>query len=206
MDRNEKVKDVTGIILAGGKSSRYGKNKALVEVHGIPLIERAVHTMGSIFHRVIIITNTPDEYSYLNLPMYQDIIKGLGPLGGVYTGLKMIPDNAGFFVACDMPFLNRELIRHIVEIRTDFDVVVPRISGKIEALHGIYTEKCRDKIKKLINSGTYQIFRFFPDVSVRYVEDNEVMKFDPDLRSFFNINRPDDMKRLGQTKLEVNCR
>ena len=206
MNLNKRVKDVTGVVLAGGRSSRYGKNKALVKIHGTPLIERVLNAMNSIFHHVIIITNTPDEYSYLNLPMYQDIIKGLGPLGGVYTGLKMIPDNAGFFVACDMPFLNRDLIRYIVEIKVDFDVVVPRASGNIEALHGIYTKRCRGKIKSLIDSGTYQIFRFFSEVSVRYVDDDEIMRFDPDLRSFLNINRPDELKRLGQPKLEVNYR
>jgi molybdopterin-guanine dinucleotide biosynthesis protein A len=196
---NKKAKDVTGVILAGGKSSRYGKNKALVEVRGIPLIERALIAMRSIFHHVIIITNTPDEYAYLKLPMHQDIIKGLGPLGGIYTGLKMIPNHAGFFVACDMPFLNPELIRYMVEIKADFDVVVPRISGKIEALHGLYTDRCRGKIKRLIDSRTYQIFRFFPEVSVRYVNDQEVRSIDPDLRSFLNINRPDELKRFAQS-------
>ena len=198
MNSNEKVRGVTGVVLAGGKSSRYGNNKAFVEVHGIPLIERALNAMHSIFHRVIIITNTPDKYSYLNFPMYQDIIKGLGPLGGIYTGLKMIRDNAGFFVACDMPFLNQELIRYIVEIKADFDVVVPRISGKIEALHSLYAKKCRSRIERLINSEIYQIIRFFPEVSVRYVNEDEVRRVDPDLRSFFNINRPDELKRFEQ--------
>ncbi|MBW1783902.1 MAG: molybdenum cofactor guanylyltransferase [Deltaproteobacteria bacterium] len=198
MNPNEKIQDVTGVVLAGGKSSRYGKNKALEKVQGIPLIQRAVIPMRSIFHHVVIITNTPEEYAYLNLPMHQDIIKGLGPLGGIYTGLKMIPDDAGFFVACDMPFLNPELIRHMVEIKADFDVVVPRISGKLEALHGLYTKRCLDRIERLIHSGTYQIFRFFPEVSVRYVDDVEVRSVDPDLRSFLNINRPDELKRFGQ--------
>ena len=191
------VKEVSGVVLAGGRSSRYGKNKAFVKVHGTPLIERVLDSMQTIFHHVIIITNTPDEYSYLNLPMYQDIIKGLGPLGGIYTGLKMIPDDAGFFVACDMPFLNQELIRHIVEIKGDFDVIVPRISGKIEALYGLYSKRCLDKIEDLINARRYQVIRFFPEASVRYVDEDDVKRFDPDLRSFLNINRPDELKRFG---------
>jgi len=193
MNPNEKVKNVAGVILAGGRSSRYRENKALAKVHGVPLIERVLNVMRPIFSHLIIITNTPDEYSYLKLPMYQDIIKDLGPLGGIYTGLKVMPDNAGFFVACDMPFLNRRLIRHIVEIKADFDVVVPRISGNIEALHALYAKGCQNKIEQLINSGTYQIFRFFPEVFVRYVDKNEVRMFDPDLRSFLNINRPEEL-------------
>jgi len=188
----EKIKDVSGVVLAGGRSTRYGENKALVKLHGIPLIERVLDVMRPIFRRVIIITNTPDEYSYLELPMYQDIIKGLGPLGGIITGLRVIPDS-GFFVACDMPFLSQGLIRHIVEIKADFDVVVPRIFGNMEALHALYGKACQSKIEGLINSKTYQIFRFFNEVSVRYVDEEEVKIFDPDLRSFLNINSPEGL-------------
>ena len=196
MNPNEKVKDVSGVVLAGGRSSRYRENKALAQVHGVPLIERVLNVMRPIFSHLIIITNTPDEYSYLKLPMYQDIIKDLGPLGGIYTGLRVIPDNAGFFVACDMPFLNQGLIRHIVEIKADFDLVVPRISGYMEALHALYGKGCERKIKGLINSGIYQVFRFFNEVSVRYVDENEVRIFDPDLRSFLNINRPEELNNF----------
>lgn len=188
----EKIKDVSGVVLAGGRSTRYGENKALVKLHGIPLIERVLDVMRPIFRRVIIITNTPDEYSYLELPMYQDIIKGLGPLGGIITGLRVIPDS-GFFVACDMPFLSQGLIRHIVEIKADFDVVVPRIFGNMEALHALYGKACQSKIEGLINSKTYQIFRFFNEVSVRYVDEEEVKIFDPGLRSFLNINSPEGL-------------
>ncbi len=189
----EKIKDVSGVVLAGGRSTRYGKNKALVKLHGIPLIERVLDVMRPIFSNVIIITNTPDEYSYLELPMYQDIMKGLGPLGGIFTGLRVIPDNAGFFVACDMPFLNQGLIRHIVEIKAEFDVVVPRISGNMEALHALYRTGCQSNIEGLINSRIYQVFRFFNEVSVRYVDEDEVRIFDPDLRSFLNVNRPEGL-------------
>jgi len=194
----QKIKDVTGVVLAGGRSSRYGKNKALVEIAGVPLIERALHTMGSIFDHVVIITNTPEEYAYLQVSMFQDIIKGLGPLGGIYTGLKSIPDPAGFFVACDMPFLNPCLIRHMVAIRGDSDVVVPRISGWVEALHGLYAKRCEGSIERLIHSGTYQIFQFFSAVSVRFVDEDEVRRWDPDLRSFLNINTPEELRRLKQ--------
>ena len=186
----EKIEDVSGVVLAGGMSSRYGKNKALVEFQGIPLIERVLGVMRPIFRHVIIITNTPDEYSHLKLPMYQDIIKDLGPLGGIFTGLQVIP-NSGFFVACDMPFLNQALIRHMVGIKADFDLVVPRISGYMEDLHSLYGKGCERKIESLINSGIYQVFRFFDEVSIRYVEEDEVRMFDPDLRSFFNINSPE---------------
>ena len=108
------IDDVSGVILAGGKSSRYGKNKAFIKINGIPLIEKVITVMGSVFQELIIITNTPHKYSHLRLPVYKDLIEGLGPLGGIFTGLTAISKDAGFFVACDMPSLNRELLRHMV--------------------------------------------------------------------------------------------
>jgi len=187
----KKIKDVTGVILAGGKSLRYGRNKALVKIDGIPLIERVINVMRSLFRHLILITNTPDEYSYLKLPMHEDLIKGLGPLGGIFTALMTIKNQAGFFVACDMPHLNRELIHHMVEVRYDFDAVVPRTQAGTEALHALYGKGCLPQIKRLIDSSQYQTLRFFPKVSVRYVDENEIRRFDPQLESFFNINKPD---------------
>jgi len=199
----QKVGDVTGVVLAGGRSSRYGENKALVKLDGVSLIERVLCAVEAIFHRVVVITNTPDDYAFLEVPMFEDLVKGLGPLGGIYTGLKVIKDPAGFFVACDMPFLNPRLIRYMVGLRDDFDVVVPKVSGKIEALHGLYTTRCVDSIERLIRTGTYQVFRFFSSVSVRFVTDDEVRIWDPRLGSFLNINTPVELYRLGQEPPEA---
>ena len=189
-------RDVSGVILSGGKSSRYGKNKALVKVDGITLIEKVVRVMQYLFQDVVLITNTPDEYAHLKLPMHEDLIKGLGPMGGIFTALTAISSDAGFFVACDMPSLNQELIRYMVETRDDFDVVVPRISRKMESLHALYTKNCVGPIRRLIDSRQYQIIRFFPSVSVRYVDEDEIRRFDPGLESFFNVNRPHEVRRL----------
>ena len=194
------IKEVTGLILAGGKSSRFGKNKALVEVGGVRLIERVIKVMGSVFKQVIIITNTPDEYAYLKLPMIEDLIKGLGPLGGLYTGLESISNETGFFVACDMPFLSEPLIRHIVEFRNEFDVILPKIDWKIEALHGLYNKRCLPAIRELIDSQQYQVIRFFPKMRVKYLDEAEIRKYDPELKTFFNINEPREMP--GDTGLE----
>lgn len=195
--------DISGVILAGGKSRRYGRNKALVNIDGIPLIERVVRVMQSVFQDLILITNTPDEYAYLKLPMHEDLIKGLGPLGGILTGLTAISSDAGFFVACDMPFLNRELIYYMVEKREGFDVVVPRVSEQMETLHAIYSRACLPAIRRLVNSHEYQTLRFFPEVSVRYIEEDEIRSFDPELRSFFNVNSPQEVVKYQKIRYEV---
>jgi molybdopterin-guanine dinucleotide biosynthesis protein A len=190
---NPRLKGITGIILAGGKSSRYGMNKALVEINGVRLIERVISVMESIFEHLIIITNTPHDYAYLQLPMYEDLIKGLGPLGGILTGLEAISDDAGFIVACDMPFLKADLVRYMVDIRADYYAVVPKITWKIEALHALYNKRCLPAIRELIESQEYQAIKFFDRIRVRYVEEDEIRASDPHLRSFFNVNSPREL-------------
>lgn len=185
--------NVTGLILLGGKSSRYGSNKAFVELDGVRLVERVAVVMKSIFHRVILLTNTPNEYSYLQLPMVQDLIKGFGPMGGIYTGLMTMQDDAGFFVACDMPFLNSKLIRHMVEVRGDFDAVVPRMDWMLEPLHALYSKKCLPAIQEAIGRDEHQILKCFARMRVRYIDEEELRLWDQDLRSFFNINKPQDL-------------
>jgi molybdopterin-guanine dinucleotide biosynthesis protein A len=197
---SSRPKGIPGIILAGGKSSRYGRNKALIEMNGIRLIERVIGVMEPVFEHLIIITNTPQEYAYLQLPTYEDLIKGLGPLGGIFTGLEAISDEVGFFVACDMPFLNSELIRHMVETREDFDAVVPRIDWKIETLHAIYSKCCLPAIRELIDARNYQVIKFLHKVRLRYVEEEEIRAFDPELKSFFNINRPEELLNATKSK------
>jgi molybdopterin-guanine dinucleotide biosynthesis protein A len=195
-DHNTSFKDVSGVVLVGGKSSRYGSNKALAQLHGVPLIERVLGVMHRVFENLILITNTPDEYAHLGFPMYEDIIKGLGPIGGIYTGLTVMPDDAGFFVACDMPFLNHDLIHYMVTERGIADVVLPRIKGMVESLHALYDKGCLPSVKRLIDSQEYQIFRIIKEVSVRYIDEDEIRQFDPALRCFININRPEELKNL----------
>ncbi|MBW2066275.1 MAG: molybdenum cofactor guanylyltransferase [Deltaproteobacteria bacterium] len=188
-----KIHDVTGVILAGGKSNRYGENKALVKFEGIPLIQRVINVLDGIFPRLIIITNTPGEYAHLGLPMYEDLIKELGPIGGIYTGLSVMEGDLGFFVACDMPFLNEALIRHLLLCGEDYDAVIPRVDWKIEALHSLYHRRLIPIIKEHIDLGLYQVIRVFSKIRVKYVDEEEIRAFDPELKTFININRPDDL-------------
>jgi molybdopterin-guanine dinucleotide biosynthesis protein A len=187
------LEGVTGFILLGGKSSRYGSNKAFVEIEGVRLVDRVARVMKSIFHRIVLLTNTPEEYAFLETPMVEDLIKGLGPMGGIYTGLMTLSDEAGFFVACDMPFLSESLIRHMVDVRDDFDIVVPRMDWMLEPLHALYSKKCLPVIHEAIGQDQHQILKCFAELRVRYVDEEELRLWDPELRSFFNINKPQDL-------------
>jgi molybdopterin-guanine dinucleotide biosynthesis protein A len=190
------IEGITGIVLAGGKSSRFGSNKALARFNGTPLIERVTVALGSIFKNIIIITNSPLEYSYLKIPLYQDIIKGMGPVGGIYTGLDVLEDDWGFFCACDMPFINEVFVRHIAGLKEGFDAVVPKVDWKIEPLHALYNKGCLNAMKELINKKEFQTIKAFDSINVRFVEETEIRKFDPELKTFLNVNRQDDLEKI----------
>ncbi|MFH1489825.1 MAG: molybdenum cofactor guanylyltransferase [Pseudomonadota bacterium] len=189
---------VTGIILAGGKSHRYGRNKALADFDGVPLLERGIGVLRTLFRDLVIITNTPDEYARFGLPMFSDLIKGLGPLGGLYTGLRAIEDGWGFFAACDMPFLSRDLIQYIVGRRDGYDAVVPRVDWKIDALHALYGKACLPAIKTMIDARDFQIIKLFGKIRIKYVQEEDIRVFDPELKSFININRPQELSEALQ--------
>jgi molybdopterin-guanine dinucleotide biosynthesis protein A len=188
------ISTVTGVILLGGRSRRFGSNKSFARVDGATLVERVTTAMGSIFDSVVLITNTPELYSHLGLPMFEDHIKGLGPIGGLYTALLNIRSDWAFVTACDMPRLNEGLIRRLVDLRGDSDATVPLHAGGMEPLHALYSKRCLPAIQRGIEAGRYKIARFYTDANVQFVPEAELRKFDPDLRSLYNINRPQDVR------------
>jgi molybdopterin-guanine dinucleotide biosynthesis protein A len=187
---------VTGVILAGGLSTRYGENKALLRFGGVRLIERIAEEMKGIFHQVILVTNQKRDFEYLKLPMVEDLVKGLGPIGGIYTGLSAISEQAGFFVACDMPLLHTGLIRYMVEIINDYEAVVPLVDKWVEPLHAVYTRSCLPTVKALIDKKRYPVRLFYDRVHVRYVTEDEIRQFCSPEEAFLNINTPEEFYRI----------
>ena len=195
-EHNKLYDHITGIILAGGSSKRYGQNKAFLKIGSVRLIDSILQEMKTIFKRVILITNEKKKYEYLEIPMVEDLIKGLGPLGGIYTGLMSIPDQAGFFVACDMPRINRQLVRYMVDIKGNHGAVVPSVADKIEPLHAIYFQSCLKPIRHLIDSKRYHVRLFYDSIPVRYVKEDEIRKFCCPSKAFLNINTPDEFAKI----------
>jgi len=187
---------VTGVILAGGLSTRYGQNKAFLQIGGVRLIEHIVEEMKGIFHQVILVTNQKRDFEYLKLPMVEDLIKGLGPIGGIYTGLSAISGQAGFFVACDMPLLHKDLIRYMVEIIDHHGAVVPSVGELVEPLHAVYARSSLDIIKGLIEEKRYQVRLFYDRLRVRYVNEDEIRRFCCPQEAFLNINTPEEFVRI----------
>jgi molybdopterin-guanine dinucleotide biosynthesis protein A len=190
--------EATGIILAGGKNLRLGRNKALEIIGAKKVIERVVSSLTPIANNLIIVTA---DGKNLLLPLsgarfVADIYPGKGPLGGIYSGLSASSTQFNIAVACDMPFLNTNLLRHMLEIAPGFDAVIPRTRESLfEPLHAVYSKNCLSVIKSHIQSGQLSIRAFLADVKVRYVEEDECRRYDPDLLSFFNMNRQSDYEK-----------
>lgn len=190
---------VTGIILAGGKNLRLGRNKALEFLGSKSLIERVIERLQPLTDQILIVTSQEQANQLSvegNHQILIDIFSDSGPLGGIYTGLLSSKSSHSIIVACDMPFLNTELLRYMVGISRDHDAVVPRLeTDKLEPLHAIYSRNCLDNIKTLLQRNEFRVNSLLKSVRVRYVERAECEKLDPQLLSFFNINRQSDMEQ-----------
>ncbi len=187
---------VSGIALAGGQSLRLGMDKSFVNVKGQPLIEQIVAKLSRLSDDVIIVSNSLEKYNHLKAKLVGDIYPGKGALGGIYSGLRAAANFHSLVVACDMPFLNLNLLRYMILLARGHDVVIPRIGGFPEPLHAIYSKNCLEPIDGLLARGGLKITDFFSEVQVRYVEEDEVDIFDPQHLSLFNVNTPSDLEEM----------
>ena len=197
------VTGIIGVVLVGGKSRRYGRNKALEVFQGERLIDRQVRTVRSLFPEVLVVTNEPELYLHLDVTIVRDVIPRQGPLGGIYTGLIFAHGNSVFVTACDMPFVQPPMVRRMVQLAGEYDIVVPEKEAGLEPLHAIYSSRCLPHIKKMLAHQERQIIKFFQSVKVYRLSTAEIAQLDPMGLSFFNINTPDDMERARELLAEV---
>jgi molybdopterin-guanine dinucleotide biosynthesis protein A len=181
---------MVGIVNAGGRSTRMGTNKALLRLGGKTLIERVLETLRAVFLEVILLSNDPEAFRHLGVPVFADLIPDVGPLGGIYTGLTVASAGSAFFAACDMPFLDPKLIAYMRDYPGPYDVLVPRTRDGFQPLHAVYTKACLPKIASLIEARVFKIDRLFPEVTVSYVDEDTIRTFDPDLLCLLNVNEP----------------
>jgi molybdopterin-guanine dinucleotide biosynthesis protein A len=187
---------ITGIILAGGKNLRMGKNKAFLEVNGERIIDRTKTLFLEIFDEVLLVTNSLPDYLDLNLRMIADLYPGKGALGGIYTGLFHASNSHAFVAACDMPFLNKSLIKHLADFSPGYDIVIPKTQDGLQPLHAIYSQKCLPFMEDLIRKDNLKIIDFFHRVKKREVSTEEILPLDPNLTSFLNVNTPEELARI----------
>jgi molybdopterin-guanine dinucleotide biosynthesis protein A len=175
-----------------------GAPKALMEVGGVRVIERVVAALGAVLDDLLIVTNAPDTYRFLGLPLVPDIYPDRGSLGGIYSGLKAAAGEAAFTVACDMPFLHPEAVRLILRHATEVDVVVPRVGDQLETLHAAYAKSCLGPIETRLLAGELKITGFFDAVRVLELSERDFARVCSPHVAFMNINTPADLERARQ--------
>lgn len=190
---------VAAIVLCGGKNLRLGRNKALETLGGRTLIELTIEKLRPLASQILAVTSQQQQ-SELALAgeatVVADVYPNGGPLGGIYTGLLAARFQRSIVVACDMPFLNIDLLQHMISLSRGFDAVVPRLNeNMMEPLHAVYSRSCLDGMREMLEHNDLRVSYFLSNVRVRYIERNECERFDPQLLSFFNINYQADLDR-----------
>jgi molybdenum cofactor guanylyltransferase len=199
---------VSAAVLAGGKSRRFGTDKALVPRPGgtTPMLEAVVQALLAVTADVIVIAPENRTYAQFGVPVVSERFPGQGPIGGLELALSRMSHDRCIVVACDLPFLNPDLLRWMAEHAFSEDALVPKVSGTADAgsstliprpqpLHAIYRRSCLGAVQQLRLSGERRLGRLLDVIDVRYLEDKEIRRVDPELRSFLNLNSMEEWTR-----------
>ncbi len=178
---------ITGIILAGGKSSRMGQDKGLMMLDGRPMVQHIINVVKLLVDEIIIIANNT-EYRKFDLPVYEDLIKDQGPLAGIYSGLNYSKSEKNIILSCDAPFVSKELISYLIKNGANHDVTIPKYDNKTHQLIGVYSKSCLATIKSELDKGQRKIKKALSKVNLNIVDGN---KFDK--KQFANLNAISDL-------------
>lgn len=189
---------MNAIILAGGQSRRMGRNKALLTFGGTTLVEWIARRLRPVASEIIVVAVDPSPYERLGLRAVADLIPGQGPLSGLHAGLLASREEANFLIACDMPFVNPQLAGHMAALltkggaATGGGAVVPRVKGRCEPLHAVYSRGCAEVIASQLAGGRNRMSDFLKMIPVRWLTEKEIRLFDDPGRVFMNVNTPDE--------------
>jgi molybdopterin-guanine dinucleotide biosynthesis protein A len=185
---------VTIAILAGGESSRMGRDKSFVELDGKPLITHVIEHLSVLGLPLMIIANQPERYQVFGLPVMTDVLPNRSSLGGLYSAIYHSPSNFTLCVACDMPFLNPALLAYIASLRTGYDAVVPVVGGHPQGLHALYSKTCLGPMRQQLEQNQFKIRNLYTQVITRWVDEDELQRYDADLTAFVNVNTPEALR------------
>jgi len=199
--------DITAIILSGGKSSRMGTNKSLLRIRDKTVIERMHDLLQSMFKDVILITNEPDDYNFLDIPIYEDFFRHRGPLAGIHSGLKHSKTNINFIISCDLPLMTKEMINYLIEYKTNKLITVAKADGFIQQLAGKYSKECLSPSEKILKEGIENenrdavqkkrkcnVLSLIDLVGAEIISAESLPFYNEDL--YFNMNKTEDYELL----------
>lgn len=188
--------EITIAILAGGHSERMGTDKSFVMLRGQPLIQHVIDRVAALALPTILIANDRARYQGFGLPVFSDVLENKGSLGGIYTALSASQTEAVLCVACDMPFLNADLLRYLISLLQDVDAVVPQVDDRPQGLHTIYHRACLPTMRQALERHQLKVGGYLWQMRVRYVAESDLRRYDPDLKSLTNINTREDLERV----------
>jgi molybdenum cofactor guanylyltransferase len=186
--------NASAIILAGGQSARMGTDKALLMMDGESLLDRTIARLNLVSDEVIVVGRAYVPSG--GARWIRDEIESVGPLGGLLSGLIGARHRYVICVGCDQPFLDADLLRYLASLAGDSDAVVPRIAGSSHPLHAVYDRDITAAARKRIETGEYSVRRFLDTIRVRWVDESEIDVFDPEHRSFLNVNTPEQWREV----------
>lgn len=192
-------------IQAGGASRRMGQDKALVPFLGRTLLEYVLDQIAGFGSETLIITNRPEAYEKFGVQLRSDVLPGLGALGGLYSAIHHAEHDRCLVLACDMPFVNRPLLRHMVSMAADHDAVVPRLEPAefAEPFRAVYRKTCLGPLRSALEAGERRVASALAGLDIRLLDRTEIERFDPGARSFFNINTPEDLEEARRLASQI---
>lgn len=190
----------TGVILSGGLNTRFdGENKAFISVGGRRIIDRLLDVFSDLFDEIILVTNHPELFLQWNLTIVTDIFDLRSSLTGIHTGLFYSNNPYAFFSACDTPFLKKELVEILVkQIEQKIDIIMPETAAGFEPLCAIYSKRCLKPAEDHLKANKVKIQWAFRSNRIKNIPENQLRTVDPELRSFLNINTPEDLVRAEE--------
>jgi molybdopterin-guanine dinucleotide biosynthesis protein A len=188
--------DVTGVLLAGGKSRRMGEDKRYLVVGEQTLLERGLEMLQSIFREVLVVIAQDSPPLSIDARVVRDLVPECGSLGGLYTGLTQATTPYIFVVACDMPFLNQTVITQFTNRRTTDDIVIAKLDGRLHPMHALYSKRCLPALEQMIRARQLKIQEIVSQSSlqVRYVTETDLLTIDASWHSFYNVNSMVDLE------------
>lgn len=191
------ISDMTGVLVAGGKSRRMGRDKRFLELDGQPLLQRALSVLQGLFPEVLVAVAEPlPQLTGQGYRMVLDLIPNCATLGGLYTGLFFASHPRVFAIGCDMPFLNPKVIKRLAETGPQADVVMPRLATGLQPMHAVYSKACLPHLERMAKEQRLKVQNLaeIAGLTVKLVPEKDFLDLDPQLLSFFNINTPADLE------------
>jgi molybdopterin-guanine dinucleotide biosynthesis protein A len=193
------------VVQAGGESRRMGQDKGLIPFLGQPLIRRVIDRVAHLGNELLITTNHPEAYAFLELPLARDRLPGRGALGGLYTALAVARYPLVIVVACDMPFVNAQMLAHQCDLlhSNPYDAVIPKTGKGAESFHAVYRrEECMQPVKEALDAGKWRVDAWFEHAQLHFLSKSEILKYDPQQLAFLNLNTPEELQQAEQLARE----